>query len=96
MKSGWIADMLVFRTLDASARTWPGPAKEPHMLKIEVEREEDGRWIAEVPDLPGVLAYGATEEKAVAAAEALALRVLADRLEHGEPIPALGALFHAA
>ncbi len=51
---------------------------------IELERETDGRWIAEIPALPGVLAYGATEADAFAAAEALALRVLADRLEHGE------------
>lgn len=58
---------------------------------IETEREHDGRWIAEIPTLPGVLAYGATEGAAFAAAEALALRVLADRLERGEadqaPLP---------
>lgn len=53
-------------------------------FKVDIERETDGRWIAEVPDLPGVLAYGQTREKALAAAQALALRVLADRLEHGE------------
>jgi len=51
---------------------------------IELEQEADGRWIAEVPDLPGVLAYGATQRAAIAAAEALALRVLADRVELGE------------
>lgn len=51
---------------------------------IELEQEADGRWIAEVPDLPGVLAYGATQAAAIAAAEALALRVLADRVELGE------------
>jgi predicted RNase H-like HicB family nuclease len=51
---------------------------------VEVAREEDGRWIGEVPDLPGVLAYGATREEAVAKTEALALRVLADRSEHGD------------
>jgi predicted RNase H-like HicB family nuclease len=49
-------------------------------LKIEFEREEDGRWIAEIADLPGVLAYGATREEAEAAVEALALRVIADRI----------------
>ena len=65
------------------------------MLKVELEREEDGRWIAEVPALSGVLAYGSTREEALARAEALALRVLADRLEHGEPVPALDALFAA-
>jgi predicted RNase H-like HicB family nuclease len=56
-------------------------------LLIETEIEEDGRWIAEVPQLPGVLAYGATAEEAAARAEALALRVLAERLEQGESKP---------
>lgn len=56
-------------------------------LTVEVEREEDGRWIAEVPDLTGVLAYGESRDQAVARAEALALRVLADRLEHEEAGP---------
>ncbi|MBF0286006.1 MAG: type II toxin-antitoxin system HicB family antitoxin [Magnetococcales bacterium] len=51
---------------------------------IECEREDDGRWLAEVPELPGVMAYGAWEEEAVARAEALALRVLAERIENGE------------
>jgi predicted RNase H-like HicB family nuclease len=50
-------------------------------FKIEFEREEDGRWIAEIADLPGVLAYGPTKEEAEAAVEALALRVIADRIE---------------
>ena len=62
-------------------------------MKIEIEREEDGRWIAEIPDLPGVMSYGETREEAVAKAKALALRVLADRLEHNEDIPELGAIF---
>ena len=53
-------------------------------LHIEIEQEDDGRWIAEVPEMPGVLAYGATREQAAAQVEALALRVLAERLEHGE------------
>ena len=53
-------------------------------LRIETEIEEDGRWIAEVPQLPGVMAYGATEEEAAAKAEALALRVLAERIESRE------------
>ena len=56
-------------------------------FKIELEREEDGRWIGEVPALPGVLAYGGTRAEALAAVQALALRVLADRLEHGEALP---------
>jgi predicted RNase H-like HicB family nuclease len=66
-------------------------------LTLEIEREDDGRFIAEVPDLPGVLAYGETREQAVTRAQALALRVLADRLEHGEPAPNLLPLdFRAA
>ena len=56
-------------------------------FKIEFEREEDGRWIAEISELPGVVAYGATKAEAEAAVEALALRVIADRLEHGEAVP---------
>jgi predicted RNase H-like HicB family nuclease len=56
-------------------------------LTFETERETDGRWIAEVPELAGVLAYGATEVEAVGKAEALALRVLAERIEHGEVRP---------
>lgn len=51
---------------------------------VEYEQESDGRWLAEVLELPGVLAYGATSEEALAKTQALALRVLADRLEHGE------------
>ena len=57
------------------------------VLKIETEQEEDGRWIAEVPALPGVLAYGDTKADANAKAKALALRVMADRFENGEPLP---------
>ena len=62
-------------------------------MKIEIEREDDGRWIAEVPDLPGVMVYGQTKDDAVAKAEALALRVIADRLDNGESIPELSGLF---
>jgi predicted RNase H-like HicB family nuclease len=54
---------------------------------IESELEEDGRWIAEVPQLPGVLAYGASREEAMSRAQVLALRVIAERLEHGEAAP---------
>jgi predicted RNase H-like HicB family nuclease len=57
------------------------------ILHVETELEDDGRWLAEVPELPGVLAYGPTEPEARARAQALALRVLADRLEHGEAGP---------
>jgi predicted RNase H-like HicB family nuclease len=66
-------------------------------LTVTVEREADGRWLAEVTDLPGVLVYGQTRDEAFARAEALALRVLADRLEHGEAGPDLGSVsFRAA
>jgi len=60
---------------------------------VEIEREDDGRWIGEVVDLPGVLAYGENREEAVAKAKALAFRVLADRLEHGERVPELDGVF---
>ena len=60
---------------------------------VEIEREDDGRWISEVTDLPGVLAYGASREEAVSKAKALAFRVLADRLEHGEDIPEIQGVF---
>jgi predicted RNase H-like HicB family nuclease len=66
------------------------------MLRVETQREMDGRWIADIAALPGVMSYGATREEAVAKAEGLALRVLADRVEHGEPVPELEALFSAA
>jgi predicted RNase H-like HicB family nuclease len=56
---------------------------------IEIEREEDGRWLAEVLELPGALAYGSTQAEATARVKALALRVVADRLEHGEAAPEL-------
>jgi len=54
------------------------------IFTVEYEREDDGRWLAEVVELPGVLAYGEDSDEAIAKAQALALRVLADRLEHGE------------
>jgi predicted RNase H-like HicB family nuclease len=56
-------------------------------IAIETEIEEDGRWIAEVPALPGTLAYGATREEAIRHVQALALRVIADRLDHEEALP---------
>lgn len=62
-------------------------------LTIEVEREDDGRWLAEVPDIPGALAYGQTREEAIERVQALSLRVLADRLDHGEPVPQMGSVF---
>jgi predicted RNase H-like HicB family nuclease len=65
-------------------------------MRIEIEREEDGRWIAEIPELPGFMVYGATLDQAISKAEALALRVLADRLDHGEKIPELKEVFTVA
>lgn len=62
-------------------------------LRIETEREEDDRWLAEIPDLPGVLSYGQNREEAVARVKALSLRILADRLEHGEDIPFFAEVF---
>ena len=79
-----------------TARGWYASGMDAPRLKVELEREEDGRWIADVVGLPGVLAYGQTREEALARAEALALRVLADRLEHGEATPELASLFVAA
>lgn len=66
-------------------------------LTLELEQEADGRWIAEIPDLAGVVAYGESRDEATARVEALALRVLADRLEHGEAGPELVSVsFRAA
>ena len=65
-------------------------------FRVEIEQEEDGRWIAEVADLPGVLAYGNTSDEAQSKVQALALRVVADRLEHGEAGPDLVSISFAA
>ena len=66
-------------------------------FKVDIEQEEDGRWIAEVVELPGTLAYGDTQEEARARVQALALRVVAERLEHGETGPdLLNITFEAA
>ncbi|MDP6036990.1 MAG: type II toxin-antitoxin system HicB family antitoxin [Candidatus Latescibacteria bacterium] len=62
-------------------------------MMIETEQEEDGRWIAEVLDLPGVMVYANNKEDAILKVKALALRVIADRIEHGEDIPELGEVF---
>ncbi|HVC59996.1 MAG TPA: type II toxin-antitoxin system HicB family antitoxin [Acetobacteraceae bacterium] len=66
------------------------------MFKVEIEREEDGRWIGEVPAFPGVMAYGATASEARRKVTALAHRVIADRIEHGEPVPAEASELFAA
>ncbi len=74
-----------FRVLCESS---PYGAKLEHMnLAIELEQEDDGRWIAEIDDLNGVLVYGETREDAVRKVKTLALRVIADRLENGEDLP---------
>jgi predicted RNase H-like HicB family nuclease len=63
------------------------PAACRFSLAIEYHREDDGRWLADIPALPGVTRYGRTKKQATAAVQALALRLLADRLEHGETVP---------
>lgn len=65
-------------------------------MTIEIEREDDGRWLAEVTELPGAMAYGTSREEASAHAKALALRVIADRLDHGEDVPDIASLFAEA
>lgn len=64
-----------------------GPTAEGITLHLKFYREQGGRWLADIPALPGVTAYGRTKKQAMAAAEALALRLIADRLEHGETVP---------
>lgn len=63
------------------------------MYAVEIEQEEDGRWLAEVRELPGVLTYGATRDEALRRAQALSLRVIAERLENGESFPQAEAVF---
>jgi predicted RNase H-like HicB family nuclease len=63
------------------------PSASRFSLAIDYFREEDGRCLADIPALPGVTAYGTTKKQATAAVQALALRLLADRLEHGEAVP---------
>ena len=65
-------------------------------MKVEVELEDDGRWIAEVAEIPGAMSYGTTKKEAIAKVEALILRVLADRLDQGEPAPELDKVFTVA
>ena len=75
--------VLAYNRRNPLEETW----NEAMKFSIEYEQEEDGRWLAEVPQLPGVLAYGATLDEALTKTEALALRVLAEQLEHGEGRP---------
>lgn len=65
-------------------------------VQIEIEQEDDGRYLAEAPALPGALAYGHTRQEAIRRVQALVLRVIADRLEHGEPAPELPGVFALA
>ena len=65
-------------------------------LAVETEQEADGRWLAEIAQIPGVLAYGTTRQEAISRDEVLALRVLADQLEHGEMPPELEEVFSVA
>ena len=65
-------------------------------MQVEIEQEEDGRWIAEVPALPGAMAYGASKEEAISKVEALVLRAIADKLEHGENAPEVSHVFTVA
>ena len=63
---------------------------------VEIEKEKDGRWIAEIPQIPGAMTYGRTRAQAVSRVEALALRVLAERIEHGETSPLIEKVFSVA
>jgi predicted RNase H-like HicB family nuclease len=65
-------------------------------MKIVIEREEDGRWISEIPELAGVMAYGQSHDEAISKVEAFALGVIADRIEHGEDDPDLSNVFSVA
>ena len=65
-------------------------------MQVEVEREDDGRWIAEVSALPGAMAYGSTKAEAIMKVEALVLRALADKIEQGEDAPELARVFAVA
>jgi predicted RNase H-like HicB family nuclease len=74
--------------------TWIFILEVEMSLPVELEQETDGRWIAEIPALPGVMCYGETPQEAAQAAQALALRVLAEQLEQGQEVPeAVRALF---
>ena len=74
---------------DARLHEWAYNSQVMITYSVDVEQETDGRWIAEIADLPGVMVYGATADEARAKVQALALRVVADRLEHGEEEPSL-------
>jgi predicted RNase H-like HicB family nuclease len=85
------------RVAPASYTGCPGGPEPLMAFKVETEREDDGRWLAEVVEVPGVLAYGDTQQAALSRVQALALRVVAERLEHGEAGPELLSIsFNAA
>jgi predicted RNase H-like HicB family nuclease len=63
------------------------------VMNGEIEQEEDGRWLAEVPEFPGAMAYGVSRQEAIASVEVLVLRAIADRLEHGEDVPQVDHVF---
>jgi predicted RNase H-like HicB family nuclease len=65
-------------------------------MQVEIEQEADGRWIAEVASIPGAMSYGPTKAEAVAKVEALVLRILADKVEHGEDVPQIAEVFRVA
>ena len=73
-----------------------GDSWEVMTFAVEIEQEKDGRWIAEIPQIPGAMVYGQTREEAVSRVEALALRVLAERIEHGETPPLIERVFSVA
>ena len=88
-----IREESIYALLDS----WPGWYSTCVTFSIELEREDDGRWLAEVPTLAGVMCYGADRDEAVARVQALALRVIAERLEHREaPAEFLNVTFQAA
>jgi len=84
---GGPVNLVLLGVIVSGARTIEHRREQVVNFDIECEREDDGRWLAEVPQLPGVLAYGTTRDEAMAKAQVLALRVLAERLEHGESQP---------
>ena len=97
------ADALVWRRtltpniyflLEGEEGRLPGAMIREMNVTIEMDREEDGRWIAEAVELPGVMCYGQTPEEAISSAERLAIEVIADRIAHGEmPVSSLGVSF---
>ena len=62
-------------------------------LTIEIEQEEDGRWLSEVPQIPGVMVYGNSQKESILKVQSLALHVLADKLEHGETLINMDTFF---